>query len=83
MSFTRGRLRRIEGAVRGGTCPECKLRPGGPGYVVLEDREEHPKAPDERCPECGRLLWQVIRVVYEDAPPEGGEAVWPGGRDNT
>jgi hypothetical protein len=83
MSFTRGRLRRIEGAVRGGPCPECKLSPDEPGYVVYGEGEERPKGPDERCPRCGRHLWFVIRVVYEDArePAEGeeggGDLRWP------
>lgn len=77
MSSARSRLRRLEAVARSGPCPECRLGPDGPGYVVLEEGEEHPKDPDERCPECGRPLWQIIRVVYEDAPPEEGEAAWP------
>ena len=81
MSFTRGRLRRVEGAVRGGPCPECKLSPNGPGYVVYEEGEEPPKDADERCPRCGRYLWFVIRVAYEEArkPAGGGDGDlrWP------
>ncbi len=65
MGFIKSRLRRVEAATRGGPCPECKLTPDGPGYIILEEGEEGPKDPDERCPRCGRLLWFVIRVVYE------------------
>ncbi len=72
MGFTRGRLRKIEGAVRGGPCPECKLPSDGPGYIVLEEGEEGPKDPDERCPSCGRFLWFVIRVVYDPEETSGG-----------
>jgi hypothetical protein len=78
VSSARSRVRRLEASSRGGTCPGCKLHPGGPGYVVLEDREENPKDPNARCPECGRFLWQIIRVVYEDEPGGGGgEPCWP------
>ena len=80
MSFNRSRLSRIEQTARGGPCPECKLKPDGPGYIVLEEGEETSKDPDERCPGCGRFLWFIIRVVYEDRPEEAaeeGEARWP------
>jgi len=65
VSFSRSRLRKIEGTIRGGPCLECKLPPDGPSYIVLEEGEEAPKDTDERCPSCGRFLWFVIRVVYE------------------
>ena len=77
MSFTRGRLRRIEGTVRGGPCPDCKLPPDGPGYIVLEEGEEVPKDADERCPSCGRLLWFVIRVVFGPEEAAEGDLRWP------
>ena len=65
MTSLKGRLRRIEETARSSPCPECKLPSDGPGYLVLEEGEEAPKDPDERCPSCGRYLWCVIRVVYE------------------
>ncbi len=78
MSFTRSRLRKIEGAARGGPCPECKLHPDGPGYIVYEEGKEASKDADERCPSCGRFLWFVIRVVYEPEEAAGeGEPRWP------
>ncbi len=77
MSFTRSRLRKIEGAARGGPCPECNLHPDGPGYIVLEDGEEAPKDTDERCPSCGRFLWFVIRGVYEPEGGTEGDLQWP------
>ena len=81
MSFTRGKLRRVEGMARGGPCPECKLRPDGPGYVVYEEGGDPPKDASERCARCGRPLWFVIRVVYEDAREPGGadeeDLRWP------
>jgi hypothetical protein len=74
VSFTRSRLRRLEAANAGGApsgkrgapCPECKLPPDGPGYVVYEEGAERPKAADERCLRCGRCRWFVIKVVYEE-----------------
>jgi len=46
------------------------------GYIVIvEDGDEHD--PDERCQECGRFLWQTIRVVYEGDPEDPGEVSWP------
>ena len=65
-----GRLRRLEESGRGAICPECGLPPDGHGYTVLID-EGHPEKsfagdPDERCKRCGRFLYTVIRVVYDD-----------------
>jgi hypothetical protein len=62
------RLRRIEEAARGGSfaCPECGQPTNGPGQLVYEEGEERPRHADERCGRCGRPLWFVIRVVYED-----------------
>ncbi len=72
MGFIKNRLRRIEEAVRGGDCPECGLRPDGPGYIVYSEGEARPENADERCPRCGRHLWLFIKVVEEG--PEEGEA---------
>ena len=72
-----GRLRKLEERRRGGPCPECGLPPDGHGYIVLID-EEHPERsfkgdPNERCGRCGRLLYQVIRVVYDSPAREATE----------
>ena len=76
MSFIRSRLRRIEGAVRGGRCSECKLPPDGPGYIVYAG-DGLPEDPDERCRGCGRRLWFVVEVVAPGAPPDAGALSWP------
>ena len=75
MGSIEGRLRRLEERGRGAPCPECNLPPDGHGYLVLID-EEHPEKsfdgdPDERCGRCGRFLYTVIQVVYDE---EGGGA---------
>jgi hypothetical protein len=67
------RLRRLEG--RGG-CQACGLPPDGPGRIAVIS-EEHPEEsfdgdPNERCERCGRFVYTVIRVVYDDT--EGGGA---------
>ncbi len=72
MSFIKSRLRRIEEAARGGRCPECRLRPDGPGYIVYSEDEGRPEHADERCLRCGRRLWFLIRVVEEGPEDEGG-----------
>jgi hypothetical protein len=58
----------------GGRCPECGLPPDGPGRIVLIDdgtpAEGFPNDPYERCSRCGRQLWCVIGIVYDD--DEGG-----------
>ena len=75
MGSINSRLRRLEERKRGGPCPECNLPPDGPGYIVLIDEEQPEKSfqgdPEERCGRCGRLLYQVIRAVYD--PPAGEE----------
>ena len=71
MSFIKGRLRRLEGRMmQGGRCPECGLTPEGPGRIVVIDdgtpAEGFPDDPGERCERCGRPLWCVVRLVYEE-----------------
>ncbi len=73
------RLEKLEASARSGPsgrCPECGLSPHGPGRIVLIDEgspeEGFPDDPAKRCGSCGRPLWTVIRVVYEDA--EGVDA---------
>jgi hypothetical protein len=61
------RLRRLEGRSR---CPACDLTPDGPGRIAVIN-EERPETsfdgdPDERCVRCGRFLYTVLRVVYEE-----------------
>jgi len=83
MSVIKGRLRRLEERSRGGCCQECGLPPDGPGYIVLIDEKRPEESfdgdPDERCSRCGRYLWCVIRLVYENAgDTEGGGGYrWP------
>ncbi len=85
MSFIKDRLRRLEGRMMqgGGRCPECGLPPDGSGRIVLLDHgttaEGFPDDPKEHCSRCGRYLWCVIRLVYEDAgDTEGGGGYrWP------
>jgi hypothetical protein len=68
------RLRRLE--ERGGSCPECGLPPGGHGRIAVINEERPEKGfdgdPDERCSGCGRFLYTVLRVVYDDPPDEEG-----------
>jgi len=75
------RLERLEASARSGPsgrCPECGLQPPGPGHIVLFGEaapcQTLPDNPEERCGSCGRPLWCVLRVVYEDA--EGNDAVF-------
>lgn len=58
----RDRLRKLEERPGAKRCPECKLLPDGPGYIVIEEGEE---VEQEHCPRCGRDLYFFIRVVYE------------------
>jgi len=76
LSFIKSRLRRLEEHIGGGRCQECGLPPHGPGRIVLfgeaAPRQTLPDNPEERCGSCGRPLWCVLRIVYEDA--EGSDA---------
>jgi hypothetical protein len=77
LTFVKSRLRRLEEHTRGGRCQECGLRPDEPRPPAVI-YEEHPEKsfdgdPNERCDRCGRSLWCVLRVVYEDA--EGDDAL--------
>jgi hypothetical protein len=71
MSFIKGRLRHLEDRSCGGRCQECGGGPHGPGHIVLygeaAPRQTLPDNPEERCGSCGRPLYCVLRVVYEDA----------------
>jgi hypothetical protein len=72
VGFNRRTLRRLE---RRGPrpCPECGLSPEEPGtFAIIDDgtpAEGFPDDPEERCERCGRYLWCVIRLVYDE---EGG-----------
>jgi hypothetical protein len=67
VNFIRGRLRRLEESGHG-ACPEYNLKPGRTLVYYPERGESAPEVPT--CPECGRPLAHVVRVVYEGE--EGG-----------
>jgi hypothetical protein len=77
VGFSRRTLRQLERRGRG-SCQECGLPPDGPGRIVLIDdgtpAEGFPDDPGGRCERCGRPLWCVVRLVYE----EEGEGVIAG-----
>jgi hypothetical protein len=78
MSSIEGRLSRLEKErARRSPCPECGLPPDGPGHIVLIDdgtpAEGFPDDPEGRCSRCGRPLWCVVRLVY-DEEGEGARA---------
>ena len=56
----RDRVRRLSERPEVRRCPECKLLPEGPCYIVVQGDEE---AKQEYCPRCSRPLYFVIRVV--------------------
>jgi len=68
MSSIKSRLRRLEKGSAGETCLECSFPPGAPGRIV---HERIPEGEPEFCPSCGRPLWTVIKVVYDDEEGEG------------
>jgi hypothetical protein len=76
VGFSRRTLRRLE---RRGPrpCPECGLSPDEPGRIALIDdgtpAEGFPDDPAERCERCGRPLWCVIQIVF-DEEGEGARA---------
>ena len=65
------RLRRLEERAGEG-CPECALPPGEPERIAID---RIPEGAEEFCQACGRPLWTVIKVVYEDELQ--GEGVSP------
>jgi hypothetical protein len=70
MNFIRGRLDRLEERSRGGGCDNCGLPPNGHGRIVLIDdgtpAEGFPDDPAERCERCGRHLWCVLQLIYDE-----------------
>ena len=77
MSSIESRLRRLEERRRSGRCHRCKLSPHGLGYITID---HIPEGAEENCRECGRPLWTVVKVVYEDDASEdvgGGDYGWP------
>ena len=70
MSFIKSRLRCLEEHIRGGRCQECGLSPDERRKIAVVYEEDPERSfqgdPDERCGSCGRYLWCVLRVVYED-----------------
>jgi hypothetical protein len=67
------RLRHLE--ERGGLCPECVRKPAALLAYYPEHGESAPQVPT--CPECGRSLAVVLRVVYDDEDEGGGGYRWP------
>jgi hypothetical protein len=58
--------------MQGGRCPECGLTPEEPGRIVLKydgtpaEGFPFPDDPGECCERCGRPLWCVLNLVYEE-----------------
>ena len=67
MSFIKGRLRCLEGRMQGGRCPECGLSADGPRRIaVIDDGRPAEGFPDDPGERCGRRLWCVVRIVYDE-----------------
>jgi len=71
VNFIRARLKRLEESRRG-HCPECYQKPQAMLAYFPEHGETKPAAKLPTCPECGRPLAFVVRVVYEGYEDEGG-----------
>jgi len=73
VSFIKSRLKRLEES-RHGVCPECYQKPKTM-LVYYPERGESPPAKLPTCPECGRPLAHIMRVVYEgdESEAKGGE----------
>lgn len=71
------RLRKLESRSESRRCVECGLPPDGPGFIVISD--EGRRREQEWCAKCGRPLYCIIEVVYEDEVRGPGEEVlsWP------
>jgi hypothetical protein len=78
LNFIKSRLRHLEEHIRGGRCQECGLSPDERRKIAVVYEEDSQRSfqgdPYEQCVNCGRPLWCVLRVVYEDAG--GNDAVF-------
>ena len=76
VGFSRRTLRRLEGRMQGGRCPECGLTPEESGHFALIDdgtpAEGFPDDPGERCSRCDRPLWTVLNIIYDEEEGGGG-----------
>jgi hypothetical protein len=69
VGFNRRTLKRLE--KRGlAPCPKCGRSPDEPGRLAVKDggtpTEGFPADPAERCSRCGRPLWTVVNIVYDE-----------------
>jgi hypothetical protein len=83
------RLRKLEEAnasPEARRCVECGLPPDGLGYIVISDdaiSDEGQRREQEWCAACGRPMYCIIEVVYEDdgercpRPGEEEAVSWP------
>jgi hypothetical protein len=69
VGFNRRTLRTLERRGRR-PCPECGLSPDEPGHIVVihdgTPAEGFPDDPAECCERCGRHLFTVIHLVYNE-----------------